>query len=194
MKTTEQSATDFATLCNELGVTIQVSSPSACSNDTGWDHIAFACQISRNGQVFYSGPYRKGLGHVKIPASKGMAPMPFLGFRLTSDEENVLYTLQRKPGTNFKPGQRHVLGLYGKLAVKQKLTVTTEEFLASLVSDGDAYLDAYSFQDWCDNTGYDSDSIKAKGIYDLCDSIGRAISRTFTKEEIETLRELACEL
>lgn len=43
---------------------------------------------------------------------------------------------------------------------------TIKDVMYSLVMDSDAI--EYSFSEWCDNLGYDNDSIKAKAIYEAC--------------------------
>ena len=47
-----------------------------------------------------------------------------------------------------------------------------------------------SLDDWCNDFGYDSDSIKAKTIYDACNSIYFDMMAIFTNEQIEALNEL----
>ena len=48
-----------------------------------------------------------------------------------------------------------------------------KEVLWALLMDADAL--EYDFDEWCDNLGYDNDSIKAKKIYDLCRDLGRKV-------------------
>jgi hypothetical protein len=55
--------------------------------------------------------------------------------------------------------------------------------------DGGAYFDAQTFEDWCSDYGYDSDSRKAESIWKSCDEIGRNLARAFTAQELEELRE-----
>lgn len=54
-------------------------------------------------------------------------------------------------------------------------------------------LDSYipdNFQVFCDNAGYNSDSIKANRIYKRVDKFARRINAFFTTEELEALREV----
>lgn len=60
--------------------------------------------------------------------------------------------------------------------------------LHSVILDSGAV--GQSFRYWCDDFGYDSDSIKARGIYDACQEIGDKFNRFFTREEREHLAEL----
>lgn len=47
-----------------------------------------------------------------------------------------------------------------------------------------------SFNDWCDNYGYDSDSMKAFKTYQDCCEIGKKMVKIFTKADIDTLRDM----
>jgi hypothetical protein len=56
-----------------------------------------------------------------------------------------------------------------------------------LVMDSDA-LD-YSFPDWADNFGYDSDSIKAKATYDACQANAFKIRELFDLDAVRNYLE-----
>lgn len=60
--------------------------------------------------------------------------------------------------------------------------------LHSLAMDSEAIND--SFNNWCDNFGYDSDSIKALNTYQECCKIGKEFNKLFDRKEIEALREM----
>lgn len=47
-----------------------------------------------------------------------------------------------------------------------------------------------SFRDWCNNYGYDSDSIKALETYRACQEEYNKLQGLFSNKEIETLQEL----
>ena len=58
----------------------------------------------------------------------------------------------------------------------------------------DSYvLDAGSFEDWCSDLGFDSDSIKAKGIYDACIQTALQMRQVFG-DDLPELMELSYEL
>jgi hypothetical protein len=61
----------------------------------------------------------------------------------------------------------------------------------SLLSDGSAFFDGHRFEDWADELGYSSDSIKAKETFETCDRIGRDLARFLSRDELESLREWA---
>jgi hypothetical protein len=58
----------------------------------------------------------------------------------------------------------------------------------SLLSDSDS--GNQSFRSFCDEFGYNSDSIKDRGIWEACQEIGEDFLRVVGREQIETLREL----
>jgi hypothetical protein len=60
--------------------------------------------------------------------------------------------------------------------------------LYSLVMDSEAING--SFDNWCSNFGYDSDSIKALNTYQECCKIGKEFNKLFDRTELEALREM----
>lgn len=62
------------------------------------------------------------------------------------------------------------------------------DVLYCLLSDADA--DKYTFMEWCDNFGYDSDSIKASGMYHACRDTARNLNKLLTHDERVKLSEL----
>lgn len=63
------------------------------------------------------------------------------------------------------------------------------DVLHSLMLDASA-LDAGDFADWCAELGFDSDSIKARSIYDACIAIGLKMRAAFGEKTLSELREL----
>lgn len=53
--------------------------------------------------------------------------------------------------------------------------------------DAMAYLDSENFEDFCNNFGYDTDSIKALKTYKACKKQAEKVSRLFTESEIDEL-------
>lgn len=62
------------------------------------------------------------------------------------------------------------------------------DVLQCLLSDGSAADE--SFDDWCANFGYDTDSRKAFATYELCKKTGEMLAQGFTKQELEDLNEM----
>lgn len=54
---------------------------------------------------------------------------------------------------------------------------------------GDTYC-ADTFEDWCGELGYETDSIKALQTYRRCKAFAGRLNQFFTSEEIEALREI----
>lgn len=73
-------------------------------------------------------------------------------------------TLYRGPGTAYS------MNLYYSKGSALPRGVKVEEVLDCLASDAAGYDNARDFEDWASEYGYDPDSRKAEGIYDL---IGR---------------------
>jgi hypothetical protein len=61
------------------------------------------------------------------------------------------------------------------------------DILYSLLMDGDAADE--TFDDWCSNYGYDTDSRSAEATYNACRDTGRQLQRMFTRAELSALRE-----
>lgn len=63
---------------------------------------------------------------------------------------------------------------------------TAAAVLYSLFVDSEA--SSKSFQEWCDDLGYDSDSIKAFNTYRQCEAVSGKLQQLFTPEELGELR------
>lgn len=64
---------------------------------------------------------------------------------------------------------------------------TNADVMYSLLSDARA-LDT-SFEYWCDDYGYDNDSIKALNTYQACCEIGKEIKKCFTREQVSEMEK-----
>lgn len=188
MKTATQSK--LSDILAKLGVTMQSSSCLTQADDKGWEHFGFQCSLSRNGKVFWAGPYKLGLAHVNLPPKE--ADIGSYGIMRCIEHNQVMWALRNNPGAKFLPEfQCHKLRVYQQLAVKQKLAPKLNDVMHSLLSDGSAHWDNESFEEWVGNFGCSSDSVKALKTFEECVEIGRAISRTFHPIEIEEMRETA---
>lgn len=190
MKTAPEPET-LATIADRLGITIESSAPrgevepAQSKGSKPWPHIAYDVTLKRNGRSVWSGPYRLGVGHVTIPKRFEDNPRG-----LEKDEVYALNTLRAKPyATLADPAL--AASVAAKLAKVQKVTPKLTDVVYSLLMDGSAYFDAATFEDWCDEYGYDTDSRKAETIWKTCDEIGRNLARAFTLQELGELREAA---
>lgn len=68
------------------------------------------------------------------------------------------------------------------------VTPTAASVLYCLFSDAEAC--EMSYQDWCDNFGYDSDSIKALNTYRACEATGHELRKLFDFNTRAKMREI----
>lgn len=170
----------------EAGITIKVLSGPRGKFENDWQGIEYTVELYHKDRVLWTGPYTLGIGHVKLPKQSG--PTYAMGF--SREEESMYESWVRKPHADFtdKLLQAQVAA---KLAAKQKVTPKLDDVVHSLVSDGSAHFDSQSFEDWCGDFGYDTDSRKAEDTYRTCDEIGKKLMRALGRETIEGLREWA---
>ena len=62
------------------------------------------------------------------------------------------------------------------------------DFLHCLLLDGEA--DNMTFEDWCDNYGYDTDSRKALAMYEECREIGMIFRTSIHRDILDELKTL----
>ena len=79
-------------------------------------------------------------------------------------------TGHRKPTNPRKPVDSHWNPL-------RAISPCAADVLYSLLLDSEACNESY--QDWCDNFGYESDSIKALNTYRACEAIGHELRKAF---------------
>lgn len=60
------------------------------------------------------------------------------------------------------------------------------DIMYSLLLDSEA--SDYSFSEWCDNYGLDSDSISALNTYQACENIAKNLRKVFTNEQLQQMR------
>lgn len=60
------------------------------------------------------------------------------------------------------------------------------DIVYSLLMDSEA--GNYSFQDFCDNFGYSSDSINALNVYRECEKTNKNLRKVFTKEQLQQMQ------
>lgn len=95
---------------------------------------------------------------------------------------------------NFGPGHHSYKVTLSRRNPRRKITVpfymgsghseapTAADVLYCLILDGSYY--SYSFEDWCNELGYDTDSIKAKKVYDKCNVQGLKV-RKFLEDNFD---------
>jgi hypothetical protein len=119
-----------------------------------WPHFLWSIAIKHKDGVFVT-QYKTGTGLVE--ARKGMRIDPTLNKRCVEYERQYN-------------------------AVMRPKVPTSADIMHSLLMDMSA--EHSSFSNWCDEFGYDSDSIKALGIYQTCCDIAVQMHKCFTREQI----------
>lgn len=166
----------------ELGIACEISKPFPMVLDT-WPCIAYDMTFIK-GNARFKVEYHLGVGHVKYPNTNSL-----LSYRLTLDEEACLRTKQRNPSANMKDKQLEA-SLAVKLATIQKVQPVPSEVLATVAREGLEVMQQ-DFEEWASNLGFDSDSIKAKGIYDTCTENYRKLLKILNHEQVEKFADYA---
>lgn len=190
MQTTETP--NLETIAQTLGLTLTSSKPRPYI-DKDWRAIAYDCVLLRNGKSAWEGEYKMGVGNVtpkhwkRVNGWVDRSACNRNGVVLRPHDA-VIRMIVQKPGVQFRDPDAHVraaVAVAGVLGIKPAL----EDVLSSLITDGEPDFQGLSFDDWCSEFGYDSDSRKAHATYDACCEVGRRLRRAFTPEELQTLTE-----
>jgi len=172
---------------NAFGFTLETLSgprgvlePATTKDGKPWQCLRYSVLLKFNGREIIETNFSFGIGHVNLSKER------FSSLIYPSNLESMFYTMQRKPLADFvdKDSQFQVLIIAAK---RQKLAPTLPGVLYSLLMDSSAY--GQTFEDWCGDLGYDSDSRKAEEIFKACEATGRKLSKIDT-EVIEQAREL----
>lgn len=124
----------------------------------GWDHFLYSVNIGTGSNMFTT-QYKCGLGLVE--KKKGSLPAP------KCNKNCIAYKEWEEQ--NFKP--KHP---------------KNSDIMYGLLSDSNA--GSYSFQDFCDNFGYSSDSIKALNVYRECEKTSKNLRKVFTSEQLQQMQ------
>lgn len=210
-KTTHLSDAEKAwdLLIAQTGMTIECSdpkphvTPAEKPNPTmpaNWIAVEFDVTL-RCGTASASIPYRMGTGHVdfRVAAQKvGQYPTLYTnepGSAMTkekakrvlfsTDEQHALNTLAEKPLATLRNATVHA-AVAAKCAKLTGLTPTARDVLSSMFLDArDAFFDGCTFEDWCGNTGYDTDSRKAEKLFNACRDTGAMLVRLLGRDVCE---------
>jgi hypothetical protein len=132
------------------------------SNRDGWECDAWLCKFQRQGKEMFSDFYT-GTGHRQ----------------LTKAGEFEL----RRAG---KSSARYLESIKARHSVAVAPHVAS--VLHSLLLDSSSA--EQNFHDWCDDFGYDKDSIKAQGIYNACCETLTKMRSFFTGTERQAMQEI----
>jgi hypothetical protein len=87
----------------------------------------------------------------------------------------------------FKTGLAHVIKAKSSFFNDKPKPPTLEDVLYSLIADSRAA--ELSFGDWCDEYGYEEDSISAFYIYRECCETAKKLKTIYSRNEIEEIKE-----
>lgn len=139
-----------------------------------WERDQFVVSFT-NGKNSESFEFGTGIGN-RIEVSKN-------DYKLSSKQIESVRALKDLIGTDRL--DQTVLELAGKVyAVKP----TQASVLYCLFLDADC--GSESFDDFCDNYGYNADSMKDFKVYQACMETAKKIRKLFTSEQRETLRDM----
>ena len=138
-----------------------------------WPSINWDCVLRANGRTVLHTDYAQGIGH--IPGYNSSAPLSVFAAGVIAE------AIQ----TGRVDGHRHPqIAKPGML-----LPPSLEDVMYSLLLDGSPDFDAMSFDDWCGDYGYDTDSRKAEQTYKQCLEIGQQLRGALGGDVIDQLRE-----
>jgi hypothetical protein len=167
---------------SEAGLSVKCSAPSPGVDDN-WPHILYDVEILKGERSIWKGPYKLGIGHVK---TKGYE----YHFALSMEQKNCLKRWHLGGGKKWNELRAETAAALARI---QKVVPKLEDVMHSLLMDGQSYFDGQSFEEWCDELGYNSDSIKHKKMFDDCCETGRSLVRNLSYEILSQLREWASE-
>tara|TARA_R100000541_G_C1897352_1_gene84085 strand:+ start:93478 stop:94065 length:588 start_codon:yes stop_codon:yes gene_type:complete len=159
-----------------------------CSKDSEWQHDLFNISFIKGSNLINT-EFKTGLGHRVLKTKQG-----------TYTSLSTLSTKYNKElkKANIEKGL-HLIDNDFKLSNGYKNTFytggscyavspTAASVLYSLLLDSDCGHEL--FEDFCNNCGYDQDSIKSLEIYRACQKNAKQLNSLFTQKQLEELREL----
>lgn len=183
--TTTTTETERSEALAALGFVLSVGTVRGEVGDNDWPCIAFNVALDYKGRKVLSTSFKMGVGHVDITKAKiGRAINNW-----SEDMDAMLSSWKRNPYAQFKDKALQAR-VAAKLALAQGVKPSLEDVLHSLLSDGEAFFNAQSFEDWASEYGYETDSRKAEAIYRECDNIGRKIAAAVEPDAIKAAREI----
>ena len=174
----DQQALDFLNLTGAK-VDIKLADNQTCPKWGKCEPFRFSQNIfSKRGAVTV--PHSHGLQYTVTISREGRKPYTFDFWSSINDTYKSEAALIAEYPNMRELDMRRVI----KSAVKP----TAYSALTCLSSDVGVH--EWTFQEFCDNYGYDTDSRKAKKAYNaVCDQ-SRALARLFNEEELDQLREI----
>lgn len=183
----QQANLDAEALFKSLSIVCKISEPAGIVKDGNWPCIKYGMAFSSSDNLFFfHTDYHLGIGHVNWKKYDLNKRFPFPP---RAPVVHMIGAMQKRPRANYidKALQAEAASYLAKI---QKVEPKPYEVFAYICRDG---LEASqnSFQDWAENFGYDSDSIKAKSIYDACLNQWFNARKLVNLADAERLAELA---
>ena len=171
---------ELGTLFASLALHVSISDPRGEVHDNGWPCIAYSVTIGC--ETF---PWACGIGHVDW---KKAAKTPS-AHRLFGNDARAVELVAA--GRTLADRNRTAT-LAAQIAKAQKVRPSAAEVLACACREG---MDAdQSFENWCGDFGYDTDSRKAEDTYRACTENGKKARRILGAENYRKFAELSARL
>ena len=162
-------------------------------NNPNMDKAMFHWQcILSNGKTSFAFPFSCGGAHVQLkkPADRSRMPAGVTANDLTKAKNaSVYYDFDIKSYCSRGSGGSAFFlnDLYASLFEPKPPTI--DDVLGSLASDA-RVMDCRNFSEWADDYGYDTDSLKARKIYDACIEIALQLKALLGSDQLEKLQNI----
>lgn len=154
--------TEIAEYLKAQGVTFAATGGTATKRDD-WECDHWSVSFSRQGKPTLITDYYTGIGHRELTAY-GQQEVK----RYAKATPNRLRQVKEQ---NSKAVAPHVAGVLHSLLLESSSAES-------------------NFHDWCDEMGYDKDSIKAQGVYNACCETLTKMRSFFTGTERQAMQEI----
>lgn len=159
-------------------------------NNPNMDKAMFHWQcILSNGKTSFAFPFSCGGAHVQVKAKPNFVYMT--GRPTTKDLDrlgSVCYNFEQK-GYRKMHGMTTVWEAELLATGYEPKPPTIDDVLGSLASDA-RVMDCRNFSEWADDCGYDTDSLKARKIYDACIEIALQLKALLGSDQLEKLQNI----
>lgn len=165
---------ELDTFIASLGIEYEaVFIPQSLSRNADSDHKSLNWRVSLSkGAYTFRTNYTQGIGHVP-------------GYCHSRSS----YEARRLQDAQNAASEKGTYPANASLTKSAKLPAPgIRDVLHSLVIDAEGAFE--SFEDWCSNRGYDTDSRKAEATYRACQVEAQALARLMSGADLNKLREL----
>lgn len=179
-------------LAEELGLKVTckfVPFSMSGRKDSDWVCLSWNYTLERNGGLVLKGTYSKGVGH--IPKNSYVHTDVHGGWKDYYAQLVAELGKYKKGSLCWNDINAMKSGYCNGLVPLPEPTLT--EIVSGLCIDADV-LSYSDFEDWCSNTGYSPDSIKAKGVYDTCIAQTIKLQASIGLTNLKELCNLAMEM